>query len=190
MCSLRHKYSGFTLLELLIVLAIIGILVGAILPMSNPSILDQLRSAAQIVSTELAYGRSLAMANGSKYTYTFDTTNNKFILQHSGTDTTLDTLPNTPFSSKSDTLTQHIVCLQKLPHIGTDVQLATVTTGGSSPQKIDNLEFTPLGATTRSQSTVVWLSAGGKSGKRYVAITVNPVTGLCTVGSCIAVSPL
>ncbi len=185
----RRKYSAFSLLELLIVIAVIGILLGAILEYSNPNVYDQLCSTAQIVSTELAYGRSLAMANNSKYKFTFDTAQNRFILQHSGTNTSLNKLPGTPFRSHGDTLNQHVVDLDELPHQGPSVRIAAVTTAGASPQRISDLEFNYLGATTRSEGTVVWLAAGSGSNTRYITITVDPVIGTSQIGSYSATAP-
>jgi prepilin-type N-terminal cleavage/methylation domain-containing protein len=181
MIHCRWKKAGFTLLELLIVIAVICILVGAVLPRSNPNVLDELRSAAQIVSTELAYGRSLAMANNDKYKFTFDTTQNRFTLQHSGSNTSLDKLPVTSFRSPSDTLYQHVVDLDEFPHMGPIVQITAVTVAGSN-QRVSDLEFTPLGATTRSAGTVVWLASGSGSNMRYITITVDPVIGLSQIG--------
>jgi len=188
MIPCRRNITGFTLLELLIVIAVICILVGAILPNGNPNVLDELRSAAQIVSTELAYGRSLAMANNDNYKFTFDTTQNRFTLQHSGSNASLNQLTVTPFSSPSDTLYQHVVDLDELPHVGPIAQIAAVTVSGTS-QTVSDLEFNPLGATTRSAGTVVWLAAGNGSNKRYITITVDPVVGLSAIGSYSVIGP-
>ena len=151
------------------------------IPSGNPNNIDQLPSTAQIVSTELAYGRSLAMANNSNYIFTFDIANNSFTLQHSGTNTSLNQLPNTPFSSSSDTKLKHIIYLNKLPHVGPTVQLAAVIAG--AVESVGNLEFNALGATTRTEATVVWLAVGSGTNRRYISILVDPVVGLCRIGN-------
>jgi hypothetical protein len=46
---------------------------------------------------------------------------------------------------------------------------------------VSNVEFGPLGSTTRPQETVVWLSCGAGSSERHVSIHVNPATGLAEV---------
>ena len=73
-----HSSHAFTLLELLLVVAIVGILVGVLLPDMQPAVYDQLRSTAQIVATDLAYARSLAVANNDNYRITFDLNNNQY----------------------------------------------------------------------------------------------------------------
>ena len=73
----RRPTAGLTLIELLIVVAVMGILAGLVLPSSNPSLHDQLRSAAQILAGDLAYGRSLAVTHNSRYQFTFDLTGAK-----------------------------------------------------------------------------------------------------------------
>ena len=179
---------GFTLLELLMVIVLICILTGAILPRNDPNVLDELRSAGQIVSTELAYGRSLAMANNDAYKFTFDTTQNRFMLQHSGSNTSLSQLPVTAFKSPSDTPTQHVVDLDEFPHMGPIVQIAAVEVAGTN-QRISDLEFNSLGATTRTAGTVVWLASGSGLSARYITISVDPVLGLCQIGDYSTTAP-
>jgi prepilin-type N-terminal cleavage/methylation domain-containing protein len=185
----RHARAAFTLIELLLVLAIMGILAGVLLPSMQPAVYDQLRSTAQIVATDLAYARSLALANNSNYRITFDLSANRFLLKHSGVNAALNTLPRTPFSSASDTADQHIVDLDELPHIGPVVRLAAAATTGTTTQSAASIEFGPLGQTTNADPTTIWLMAGGGNGRRYITITVNPVTGMTFVGEYSSAGP-
>lgn len=180
----RRRHAALTLLELLMVIAIVGILVGVMLPSMKPAVYDQLRSTAQIVATDLAYARSLAIANNSKYTVTFNVNANQYTLKHTTDGSSLDNLPASPFSSSSDTLKEHHVALAELPHVGPTVRLAAVATVNSSGaiiNNIDNVEFDRLGQTTRTDITKIWLTAGVGGDQRYIAMIVNPVTGMTTI---------
>lgn len=183
MSSHRSPSAGFSLLELLLVLAIVGILVAIVMPSTQPAVLDQLRSTSRIVATELAYARSLALANNSNYRITFDLDSNRFVLKHSGTNPTLNQLPKTPFSAPGDPVDQHVVDLDDLPHAGPTVRLAAVAATGSSVQSVSDLEFGPLGQTTRADPTTIWLMAGSGASKKYMTLTVNPVTGVSEFGA-------
>jgi prepilin-type N-terminal cleavage/methylation domain-containing protein len=185
----RRQPAGFTLIELLIVVAVMGILAGLVLPRSDPSLHEQLRSTAQIMAGDLAYGRSLAVTNNSQYRVQFEVAENRYVLEHSGVDPALDTLPDSPLRSPEDPPTMQIVDLDELPHVGTGVRIAAVVALGSTPQSVESVEFGPLGTTTRSEETVVWVAAGAGSATRYMQVHVNPVTGLTSVGAYSAAGP-
>jgi prepilin-type N-terminal cleavage/methylation domain-containing protein len=185
----RRGSAAFTLLELLLVVAIVGILVGVLLPSMQPAVYDQLRSTAQIVATDLAYARSLAVANNSSYRITFDLNANRYVLAHSGASPTLNKLPHSPFSSSGDPADQHIVDLDDMPHSGPAVRLAAVAATGATTQSVDNVEFGPLGQTTRADPTTIWLMTGDNGNRRYISLAVNPVTGLTQVGAYSSVGP-
>ena len=174
--------AGFSLIELLIVIALLGILVGIVLPESDPALYDQLRAIAHILRTDLAYGRSLAVANNSTYKLTFDTKENRYLLEHSGSNAALDELPDSPFRNPGDPPDQHIVDLDDLPHVGPTVHIVTVTMSLSAPQRVADVEFGPLGETTRSEETVIHLGVGHGEDARYTTLTIDPVTGLAEIG--------
>lgn len=186
---LRMVGAGFTLIELLIVLVLIGLLVGLALPSSSPTVHEQLWSVGQIVATDLAYARSLAIAYGSTYRVRLEPVPNRYVLQHTGSDATLNPLPNSPWRNPDDPPDQHIVRLDELPQVGIPVQLTAVHPTGSTGQGTGEVEFGPLGGTTSSTAVVIWLSAGKGQIQRYLSITVDPITGLATLGTVTAEGP-
>lgn len=171
------------------VIALLAVLVGLVLPNSNPTLHDQVRSMAQILRTDLAYARSLAVTNNSLYEIAFDTEDNRYVLRHSGGNAALDELPESPFRSPGDPSDEHIVDLNELPHLGPGVRILTVVALGVSPSRVTDVEFGPLGETTRSSPTAIWLAVARGEATRYMTVTVDPVTGLAEVGGFTSVGP-
>ena len=185
----RRKPDGFSLIELLIVIALMGILAGMVLPSSQASLHDQLRAAARILQSDLAYARSLAVTNGSNYKVTFEADENRYCLEHSGSNPALEVLPKSPFREAGDTDDEHFVVLDELPNCTAAVRLVTAAESTTSLDRVDDVEFGPLGETTRSGSTIIWLGAGSGEDARYISVTINPLTGLAEIGDFTATGP-
>ncbi|MEN6367460.1 MAG: GspH/FimT family pseudopilin [Thermoguttaceae bacterium] len=182
----RSTSAGFTLLELLLVVMIVGILAGLALPDARPSVYDQLRSTAQLMCTDLAYARSLAVTHDSTYRVAFDPSANRYVLTHVGSDASLNVLPKSPFACSGDAATQQIVDLDELPRAGPKVRLASVrTTAGS----VDHVDFGPLGSTDATDATTIWLTAGSGNDTRYLSIVIAPATGLGAIDQYTGTAP-
>jgi len=183
------KRCGYTLVEIMISIAVIGIMAAAAVPLFQPDVAAQLESFAQIVASDLMHARDLAVTNNSKYRITFDRANNRYYLEHSGANSALNTLPESIFRNVADTSTRHYTDLDEVPQLGAGAFLAGVVAPESPPTAVTAIEFGPLGATTQTAETVVWLSGGAGDGLRYVAVRVNPTTGLADVDDITAVTP-
>ncbi|MFN3151618.1 Tfp pilus assembly protein FimT/FimU [Bremerella sp.] len=180
---------ALTLIEILITVAILGILAAAVIPQFGATAPDQVRGAAQIVAADMDYARSLAISNNSTYLISFSKTRNRYILTHSGTNTSLDDLPDNPFRRPSDDSKSLIVQLSDFPHVGSDVTIAAIVTDEPSPQEVTSIEFDTLGQTTRTQPTLIWLSSSAGAEDVYLPIEINPVTGLTSIGEITTVAP-
>lgn len=182
---------GFTLVEIFIVISLMAIMAGLVIPAMLPDLAQHLDSTAEVVSADLARARSIAVANNSSYRLTFDTTANQYTLEHTGINTALNTLPRSPFGRTTDAATTNITRLNELPQAGPPVRLHVVRkrTAAGVESTVTTVEFGPLGETTRPESTIVWLAAGSGSAQRFISLTVDPVTGLVSVGAMTDVAP-
>src|SRR5262245_56280516 len=109
--------AAVTLLEMLIVMAIVGVLAGMTVASFSSNAASQLQSVASLLGQDLEYARSLAVNNGDSYRVTFDIANNRWTLTHSGANAALDSLPITPFHLPSDPANQQTVSLTNLPSV-------------------------------------------------------------------------
>ena len=175
--------AGYTLVELLIVVAIMGIFVGLVLTRFEPSMHDQLQGTAQVISADLAFARSLAVANNSQYKFTFDLSRHLYWLEHSGTNATLNNLPASPYRDPSDPATRHTTNLRKLPSVSGQMELAALRkVSATSEADATTVEFSSLGALTQTEDCVIWLAIGRGDARRYLPIELDAITGLSKIG--------
>lgn len=190
MIAARNRTAGYTLVELLIVVALVGILATAVLPWFNPAVSDGLTATAQILSADLANARGLAVTNNSQYRLTFDTSQNRYVLSHSGTNTLLQALPFSPFRRSDDPPDRQTTDFDDIPHTGPTVELFAALTSSVLPQSVADVEFAPLGGTTRATGTVIWLASGAGDNRRYLSVSIDPITGLASIGDLQTTAPV
>ena len=192
MTAANRQRAGFSLVELLIVVSLMAVLAGAIIPHMQPDVVSQLTNLAHILVVDLGYAQNLAITNDSCYQITFDTSSGRYTLKHSGSNPTFNVLPPAPLGRGDDPVDQQITRLSDLPRMGTGVHILTVLEQAGisgTPTAVADVEFTPLGATSRTAPTTIWLTAGAATGQRYLPIEINPVTGLATTGPLTAIAP-
>ena len=177
---------GFSLVEMMVVLTILGILAALVIPYFETTSVDQLQAGTAVVVADVDYARSLAIANGSDYRLTMTPTTNRYQLTHVGTSTLLNTLPTSPFKLQSDTAATQTTRFDQLALGAGELKLLgamRLTTERTT------VTFGPLGNTTSTDDTLIWLTSGLGTSRRYQAVRVSAVTGLATVEAITATAP-
>jgi prepilin-type N-terminal cleavage/methylation domain-containing protein len=183
-CPARPRCpAAYTLVELLITITIIAIVAGIVITRFEPSFYDQLRGTAQVVVSDLAIARSLAVANNSQYEINFDPAGGRYWLEHSGSVAALDTLPESPYRAPDDPPTRHTTELGRLPAAGGNVELLAVrNVSTSSESDATSVEFTELGSLAQSENCWIWLAVGTGAARRYLPVELSATTGLAKIG--------
>jgi type II secretion system protein H len=70
--------GGFTLIEVILVVLIIGIAAAVVVPMMSSAGSLQIRAAANMVAADLEYAKSMAISRGQPYSVVFDKTTEKY----------------------------------------------------------------------------------------------------------------
>lgn len=182
--------AGLTLVELLLTIAVLGVLAAVLLPQLSGDLPQRLSAAAQVVSTDLDYARSLAVANNTAYRLTFDPAQNRYTLRHSGTAAQYNTLPPTSLRQANDPADQQTTNLSLLPIPEPGVRLIAVLQMQGAGQLTSQVEFNAIGGTTSPYSTAIWLCCGRGSLRRYLSVLVDPVTGMVTIGPTVSALPI
>jgi len=70
--NIRIVRHGFTMIELLIVVAILAIAAAIVVPMVSSAGSMQLRAAVNVVAADLEYAKSMSISRGQRYAVVFD----------------------------------------------------------------------------------------------------------------------
>jgi prepilin-type N-terminal cleavage/methylation domain-containing protein len=158
---------GFTLVELMIVMVILGIAAAIVVPMASSAGTLQVRAAGNMVAAGLEYAKSLAISRGNNYAVHFTTAQAYQIEDLSKPVSDPDRIVNDPVKQGSN---KYIVNFQTDTRLN-QVTMATNFDGGNT------VSFNYLGSPFNSGGAdlnkgVVTLQAGIT---KYVV--VEPVTG-------------
>ncbi len=186
----RHRVTaGFSFIELMIVLVLMTIVAAMVIPDSNPNVVSQLSSAAQVLQSDLAYCQSLSVTHNSTFRIQFNIDTDTYYLEHTGTDTALDTLPNSIYGDNPKG-TRRTMRFSDHPLTGAGVRVVSVQAIAAQSPTVTDVEYGPLGGATRAEGTAIWLTAGQSTAQRFLPVYVDATTGLTRVGEVVAISPV
>ena len=178
-----NRRRGFTLVEMLIVVTVLGILASVILPsMNSTSSLIGLEAAARTMAADLRIARQSAVQYNSSYNVRIDLTANSYQITFAGTGS-VPTLTNLLNSSSStgnsidfDQWSSSRLKQQRVALAGAALK--------TSKTSVTDVTFGPAGGTgpSRTEDTVLWLSQGSGNERLSVLVTVSWLTGNVTVG--------
>lgn len=152
---------AFTLVEVIIVLMIIGIIAAAAIPLYTSAAPIQLRTAADMVASDLEYAKSMAISTGANHSVIFNAASESYRIVGSG-----------------GQVISHPV------HIGTDYIVNFANDSRLNKVDIENV----FGSTTTS--TVTFDNVGSPSNNGYIVlgagghtlkVKVEPVTGYVSI---------
>ncbi len=171
--------TGYTLVEMLIVVTIIGIVATVAIPTMSSAPAAGLKSAGRVFASDLRLASELAVQYGTEYTVDFDVTRNRFQLRHTGTGSP-PPLQN-PQAPPGTPVGTYLVELGSFGGNSTNpnglrLKGAELKT---SDQSVTNITFGPSGGTgpSRTDDTEIWLQSGTGGQSAFLRLTVSAVTG-------------
>jgi len=166
------RQRGLTMIELMIVVAVLGIIGAMALPMFSGTDQTRLRSAASVLAADLDAARAESIAHAEDpRTVVFDTaTNSWHIAATSDTTTPIDH----PDSGQPYTRTLGSRELQQL----TGVSITAYSLDAASETDDNKLGFGIYGQTDQTTDATITLAAGSNT----ITLTISASTGEVTIG--------
>ena len=165
-CRAKNRARAFTLVELIIVVAVLAIAAGLAVPMFSQTSAEKLRAAANVLAADLAFTKVESIAHGDDLrVIVFNSTDDQYHIAAASDDATPITNPIT-----------------RQPYLvsygsGSVSSLTDVTIDSYSLDGDDRLGFNIYGGTDQATDATITLECDGKT----ITVTVNPGTGETTI---------
>ena len=166
-----RDWMGFTLIEIMIVMVILGIAAAVAVPMMSSAASMQIRAAGNMVAADLEYAKSMAISRGQRYTVVFDSANKSYEIRDVN-----DAIIKHPITQRENGYVVDFTSDGRLDR----VDIASAIFDGKAEISFDYLGSPYSGnatSTTYLKEGKITLQAGGIT----KTVTVEPVTGFITV---------
>ncbi len=167
--GLRCAGSGFTIIEILLVVVIISIAAMLVVPMFSSADSMQLRSAANMIAADLEYAKSMAISRQKIYAVVFDESAESYQIED----------PNGIIEHPVKKGFTYVV------NFSTDGRLSKVDIAGADfdPGSSNTITFDYLGSpysgTNPLNSGVITLQTRGTG--EVISVGIEPVTGFISI---------
>jgi len=174
--------GGWTLVEVGVALTVLVIVSLIAISTLSQTRTPDLQCAAQVVASDLAYVRQLAIVNGTTYEVRFDAMAGTYEVAHTGPDAAFDSVAPPPcLPSSARTPTGYVYRFDDLPLLS-GIRLESVVATAPTLQAISSFAFESTGAVSPLQPIRITLATGQGAATRSIDIEIVPQTGLVRVG--------
>jgi len=164
--GIRVQGRGFTVIEILIVVVIIGIAALIAVPMMSSAGSIQIRAAANMIAADLEYAKSMAISRGQNYSVVFDENAESYSIKKDGS------VIKHPVKKPFD----YVINFQSDSRLNR-VDIVDADFDATSEIKFDYLGSPYSGDGTPLNNGIITLQAAGIT----KTITVEPVTGYISI---------
>ncbi|HUW20814.1 MAG TPA: GspH/FimT family protein [Sedimentisphaerales bacterium] len=162
-----RRPSGFTLIEIVIVVVIIAIAAMVAIPLVGSAASMQIRSAANLIAADLEYAKSMAISRGQNYSVVFDKTTESYRIEDQD-----GSVIAHPVKRGFD----YVIDFRNDGRLD-KVDITDVDFGGTSEVKFDYLGSPYDGGNNPLNTGLVSLQAAGAT----ATVNVEPVTGFISI---------
>jgi prepilin-type N-terminal cleavage/methylation domain-containing protein len=158
---------AFTLVEVVIVVMIIGIVAAIVIPMQVSAASTELKTAANMIASDLEYAKSMAISTSKSYFVVFDTSAESYCIKNA--------------SGQVITHPVHIGANYVVSFAGDGrldkVNIVSTTFGATNTIKFDSLGSPFDGTGAALSNGIIQLSAENQTMK----VKIEPVTGYISI---------
>lgn len=172
--SSAREGVGFTLIELMIVIVIIGIAAAIAIPMMSSAASFQIRAAANMVAADLEYAKSMAISRGKLYSVVFDSANDTYQIE----DPNGTVIPHPVKKGPTVAGIPYVVDFHSDSRLDR-VDLVSASFNGTQTVKFNYLGSPFDGSDNDLNSGVIVLEAGDAAR----TVTIEPVTGYISLSN-------